>query len=167
MNMKWILLAISVVIFVGPIGSALVIHRDNLAALVVPEAPEFMTATPKIEYVGYEIIDLSKQLLKFEIVNPYRVKLRLNSISAEVFCSDHDVFLGFANETGSIDIRAKSSAIISLLLTFTSEGQTHILTNHLGKDIYVDLRGLALDIQGIKILYKEDIRVGPISIPTR
>jgi len=169
MNIKWVLLAISVVTFLGPMGAALVIYRDNLATLVVPETPEFMTVAPEIEYVGYQIIDpLKPPSLKFKIANPYSINLRLNSISAKVFCSDHDTLLGFANETGSINIPAKSPAIISLVLTFTSEGDMHIITNHLGKnDFYVDLRGLALDIQGIKLRYEEQIsRVGPIPIPT-
>jgi len=161
MNIRWVLLAISVLIFVGPIGAALVIYRDNLAALVMPETPEFLTAAPEITYVG---IDSSNPLsMRFKIENPYKMSLSLNSIGAEVFCSDHNTLLGFANETDSVSIPAKSTAIISLALTFTSQGVTHIQTSHLGTNFYIDLRDLELDVQGIKLHSEEQIsHVGPI-----
>jgi hypothetical protein len=169
MSIKWVLTAISVLIFVVPICGALIDYQNDLAALVMPETPESLTQpSPNMEYVGYQITDpLKPPLLKFRIYNSYSVNLRLDSIGAEVFCSDHGTFLGFANGTGVVDIPAKSSEVIGLTLTLTSEGEAHIYHNHLGGDFYIDLRSLALNVQGIKIRYREQIsRIGPIRIPS-
>ncbi len=127
----------------------------------MPETPEFLTQpSPPMEYVGYQIIDpLKPPLLKFRICNSYSIDLRLDSIGAEVFCSDHGTFLGFVNRTGVVNISGKSSEVIGLTLALTSEGEVHIYHNHLGGDFYIDLRSLALNVQGIKIRYQEQISV--------
>ena len=169
MNIKWVLTVISVLIFAVPMVSALIVYQNNLTALVVPKAPEFlMEQPPNMEYVGYQIIDLLKPpLLKFRIYNSYSIDLHLDSVIGEVFCSDHGIFLGFVNGTGVVNIPAKSSVVISLALVLTPEGKTHIYQYHLGGDFYIDLRGLALNVQGIKIQYKGQISgVGPIHIPS-
>lgn len=142
---------------------ALVIYRNNLMDLVIQEkTAEFFTEAPEFEYAGY---DTAKRVLRFKIGNPYSKDLNFSSISAEVFCSDHDFLLGCANETEPINIPKKSSVTIEIALNFTAEGTTHIATHHLGKDFYVDLQNLAVDIQGIRIKVAELGRLGPISWP--
>ncbi|MBC7128539.1 MAG: hypothetical protein H5T45_02245 [Thermoplasmatales archaeon] len=162
--MRWILLLISLAISIGPIGAGLFIYRDNLSAFILPENMESITEvmgkSPEIDYINSTIID-STLILKFKIKNPYNMDLTLEAIYAEIFCSSHSFYFGSINWDSSFTIRANSSSYIDLALNFTSEGKEHVSTMH-KEDLYVDIKNLSIELQGIKI-YKEEIRnVGPI-----
>jgi len=166
MHIKWILLIISIAIVVGPIGGALLAYRDDLQALVVPETPEFMSKTPEITYLDYTI-SANTIKLRFKFVNSYNTNLSISSIDAEIFCVEHNVKLGFANETTPIEVTSKSSAIITLALNVT-QAKTHFLTEHVGKTVVnIELRNLEVNVQGVKIRYTQAVDAGsiPIIIP--
>lgn len=159
MKVNHALLLLSIAILVGPIGVGLFVYRENLIALVIPE--NLKIETPEIEYLNYEKNDVAL-FLKFKITNPYKIDLDLRSIYAEFFCSFHDTFLGSINITPYINFPANSSKIIDLPLNLTSEGIKHICEE---EEIYIDVRGLVLNVNGIKVNYKREIRnIGPISI---
>lgn len=164
MNIKWILVAISILTSLGPIVAAVVIYKDNLMTLVMPETSGLTTVTPNIKYEDCDFSDPSKPLLKFKIENPYKINLKLNSTRAEVYCSSHNVHMGSARETSSMNIPPESSKTVSLVLSYTSEGETHVLNSHLGKsDLYLDLRDLTFEIQGLTLHFEQEIsHIGPI-----
>jgi len=164
MNIKWVLLAISILTSLGPIVAAVVIYQNNLMALVMPETSGLTAAAPSIEYEDCDFSDPSKPLLRFKIENPYKINLKLDAIRAEVFCSNHNTQIGSARESSSVSIPSKSSKTVSLVLSYTSEGETHVLNSHLGKnDLYLDLRDLTFEIQGLTLHFEQQIsHIGPI-----
>ena len=162
---KWILLIISIAIIVCPIGGALLAYRDDLQALVVPETPEFISETPEITYLD-QSISANVIKLRFKFVNPYSANLTISSIDAEIFCVEHDVILGYANETAPVAIASKANAIITLALNFNTQAETHFLTQHTGETaVNIELRNLEVEVQGVKIRYTQAVGVGSMPIP--
>jgi len=161
MNIKWILVAISLVISFGPICAALVVHQSNLTALVMPENLGFLSETPKIS-VEYQAATLT---LNLRVSNPYDTDLTFESMEARIFCSTHDVEVGHISTQNPTTIRANSNAVIGLPITFTSTGQTHFLTAHSGATVNAELRNLELMVQGIKLTSTQPISIGAITFP--
>jgi len=167
MKLKWILLAVSLIIFLGPLGTALVMYRNNLLGLVIPDVSGLLGEQGfKLEYADCQLDLTGSSMLKLKVINPFNVKLKLNSISMEVLCSEHSISLGYASRNTPQDILAKTTVIIELQLTFTPQGQAHIYSEHLGSDLYIDLKNAKLNISGMEISSDElGNRLGPIGIP--
>lgn len=167
MNIKWILLATSIVIIVCPIGGALLAYQGNLQALVLSEEPEFLSQSPDIKYLNYNV-NGSTINLRFNFYNPYSMDLTIYSIDAEVFCADHNAPLGFINETKSVKAASKSNATVTLALTYGTQALMHFLTNHLGETaLRMELHNLEINVQGIKVRSEQPVDIGtlPIIVP--
>lgn len=166
MSIKTILLLISIVLFVCPIGGALIFYRDNLQALVMPENLEFMTNAPEIEYINYSIT-YNLITLQFRFKNPYNIALNISSIEGDVYCTEHDFCLGAVHEQDMVVVPSNSTAIITLVLSFNSEAPSHFLTQHFGDThVKIELRNVKLTVQGVEIHYKKAVSIGNIPIPT-
>ncbi|MEM3769795.1 MAG: hypothetical protein QXG76_01235 [Candidatus Bathyarchaeia archaeon] len=166
MPIKWILFAISIILFVGPIGGALLLHSDNLLALIIPENfSYFIEGTPEIEYLNYSITD-GKIALQFNFKNPYDVHLEINSIDGDIYCTEHNFRLGTAREKSAVSISPKSISKITLILNFNNEALSHFINNHPGEtNVSIELRDIRLTMQGVEIHYKQSIAVEAIPIP--
>jgi len=161
MNIKWILLAISLAISFGPICAALVVHQSNLTALVMPENLGFLSETPKVS-VEYQA---ATQTLNLRVSNPYDTALIFESMEAKIFCSTHNVEVGQISTQNPTTIKANSNAIIGLPITLTSDGQTHFITAHSGTSVNAELRDLELTVQGIKLTSSQPMSIGAITFP--
>lgn len=173
MNLGIILAAISIIIVVGPIASAIVIYKDNPLALVIPDVEELTDKIedyfPTVEYVGYEIIDPESSFrVMFNITNNSDEDLTFNTINFSAYCSQHDeVLLGYGYGEGfPLTISGLSSGILSLHITFTIQGQTHIETHHRGDtNFHAIVKNVLVVVQGVEVDLGEEIDVGPIEIP--
>ena len=161
MNIKWILVAISLVISFGPICAALVVHQSNLTALVMPENLEFLSEMPKVS-VEYQA---ATQTLNLRVSNPYDTALVFESMEAKIFCSTHNVEVGHISTQNPTTIKANSNAIIGLPIILTSAGQTHFLSAHSGTAVNAELRDLELTVQGIKLTSSQPMSIGAIMYP--
>jgi len=173
MNLGTILAAISIIIVLGPVVSAVIIYRDNLIELVMPDIEELTDKIedyfPTVEYVGYEIIDPESSFrVIFNVTNNSNEDFTFNTINFSAYCSQHEeVLLGYGyGEDFPLTIPGGSSGILSLHVTFTNEGQTHIETYHRGDtNFHVIVKNVLVVVQGVEVELGDEIDVGPIEIP--
>jgi len=167
-----LLLLISIAIAIGPIGTALIIYRDNLVDLVVPpEASEVMTKLstekPSAAFENYEYDASSRTVtLKVSIKNPYTFNLIINSLSADVECTAHHFHLGRVYSDIPQNIPAKSTTSIEMTVKWDEGVEAHIDSDHSGQSsILVDLVQLAADVQGISVQLQSRISLSdPVPI---
>ena len=74
MKLDIVLAAISIIVIVGPLLAAVITYKENPIALVMPDIQEISNEikdyVPKVEYVGYEIIDPESSFrVKFNVMN--------------------------------------------------------------------------------------------------
>jgi len=173
LNIGTILAAISIIIVVGPIAAAVIMYKDNLIALIMPDIEELTDKIgdyfPRIEYVGYEIIDPESSFrVMFNVTNNSDEDLTFNTINFSAYCSQHEeVLLGYGHgEDFPLTISGRSSGILSLYVTCTKEGQTHIETHHRGDaNFHAILKNVLVVVQGVEVELGDEIDVGPIEIP--
>ena len=66
-----------------------------------------------------------------------------------------------------LTLSERSSRIVSLQITFTTEGLSHIEALHMGDtDFYAVLRDVVVVAQGVEVKLVDEINVGPAEIPT-
>jgi LEA14-like dessication related protein len=163
-----LLVLTSLGITLGPIAAGIIIYRDNLTALIVPENQNLMAESPKIEYVDARYDAAAKEVLfRFNVTNPYNITITLDSLSADLQCSDHQVPLGSISVSDAAKtVPAESSALIEIIATYTPQGENHVETSHAGQtSIYVDVVNLTIDVQGINVQYQGRIdHVGPVPV---
>jgi len=173
LNLGTILAAISIIIVVGPIFSAIVLYKDNLIALVIPDIEQLKDKIedyfPQVEYVGYEIIDPESSFrVIFNITNNSEEDFTINTINFSAYCSQHqEVFLGYGyGESFPVTISRGSHRIVSFQITFLIQGQTHVETLHRGDtNFHVTLKNVLVVVQGVEVELEDEIDVGPIEIP--
>jgi hypothetical protein len=173
MNLGTLLAAISIIIVVSPIVSAVIIYQDNLIELVMPDIEELTDRIedylPTVEYVGYEIIDPESSFrVTFNVTNNSDDDFIFNTIEFSAYCSEHEeALLGHGHGEGfPLTIPAGSSGILSLYVTFTMEGQTHVDTHHRGEtNFHVIVKNVTVIAQGVEVELGDEIDVGPIEIP--
>ena len=166
MNIKWILIAISIAIAVGPIGVGLLMYQNNIAALIMPEEPKFIKEAQEFSNITGDTwhYNPTTHTASFSFPNPFSTTLTFNSISADVYCSEHNILVGHMSFSSPTNIPSKSSGLISLVITFTTQGEAHIIAYH-GGTLNVDIRNMNINIQGITLRSKEPIEIGTISYP--
>lgn len=173
MNLGTILAAISIIIVVGPIASAVVMYKDNPIALVMPDIEELTDKIedyfPTVEYVGYEIIDPESSFrVMFNVTNNSDEDLTFNTIDFSAYCGQHEeVLLGYGHGEGfPLTISGRSSGELSIHVTYTEEGQTHIETHHRGDtNFHAILKNVLVVVQGVEVELGDEIDFGPIEIP--
>jgi hypothetical protein len=173
-KVKLVLTLISVAITVGPIAAGLLMYRDNLLNLVLPSnlqdtVHSFTSDKPEVKITGNPTINRTERTVSFqyEITNPYGFDMVLNELTSNVVCANHTgVMFGHATVLGApITIQAKSTRELSILMTYTKEGESHVKDLELHppqSKIYVYLTDLKVNIQGITISLEEP---KPMEIP--
>lgn len=173
MNLGTLLAAVSIIIVVGPIVSAVIIYKDNLIELVMPDIEELTDKIedywPTVEYVGYEIIDPESSFrVTFNVTNNSGDDFTFNTIEFSAYCSKHgEVLLGYGyGEDFPLTIPGQSSRILSFHITFTVEGQTHVEAHHRGDmNFHAILKNVLVVVQGVEVELGDEIDVGPVEIP--
>jgi len=173
LNLGTILVAISIIIVVGPIFSAVIVYKDNLIALVIPDIEELIDKIgdyfPNVEYVGYEIIDPESSFrVIFNVTNNSDEDFTINTINFSAYCSQHkEVFLGYGYGEGfPVTISGRSNRTVSFQITFPMQGQTHVETLHRGDtNFHATLKNVLVVVQGVEVELGDEIDVGPIEIP--
>ena len=174
MNLGIILAAISILIVAGPLVSAVVIYKDEPIALVLPNVEEvtdnIQNFVPKVEYEGYEIVDPDSSFrVKFNITNNSNKDLTFNTINFSAYCKQHPgVFLGYGQgENFPLTVPEESSRILSILLTYTSAGRTHMENLHKGDtNFHAILKQVHVAVMGVEIELEDEVDIGPIQIPS-
>lgn len=157
-----ILLIITIVIIVGPIGGALIIYRNNLVDLIIPlELPglidDLTNHQPNVTYVKYSYAATNRTAtLTFNVTNPYNFTVTISSLSADVECTDHSFTLGQIASENAQEIPAYSSRMVEISVVWTQAAVDHFQEpkplGHSGEtSIQVDLFNIVVDVKGISI----------------
>lgn len=177
MRIGLILFLISIIILLGPILIGILIYRENLVALVLPteetmknleDTFQNLEETASFNYKDHEPVGSDSLRVRFTISNPYAIDLTVQSVSAKAYCHDHNKYIGSVQgENMPLQIPAKSSRILNLIISYSSEGKADINAYHRGvNNLYLDLKDMQLKIQGIEITSGEVIQIGPLLIPS-
>lgn len=163
-TLKTVLRLLTVITIIAPFSSALIIYRDNLLTLLIPEINLDFFRLPALEYVNYTHDQFMKTIrIMINLTNPYNISLEVNSFSGRVFCHEHKVFLGDISLIGApIIVPPNTSAILALNFNYTDDGRRHFLVYHNSTNlIYVNL-DFSINIQGI--FFYGNYTIGPISL---
>ncbi|KPV63395.1 MAG: hypothetical protein AOA66_0871 [Candidatus Bathyarchaeota archaeon BA2] len=170
MGIGKILTLISITIMVGPLAFAVILYRDNPVALIMPDigdiSEKFEGYIPKFEYAGHEKLSETSFRVFVNITNNSDASFTINEINFSVYCKEHSTtLLGYGSgEDLPLTIESKSLGTLSLLITITQEGRTHIETAHPGETKFdVILRDVTVVVQGITVELGKEIEV---EIPT-
>ena len=164
-KVRLILTVITIAINVLPIAGVLLMYRDNLLGLVVP--PEINTVINDVVTPGKPVeeslvnftfegsqydAESRRVTAEFAITNPLNVDLAVNSMSADVLCTEHGFSIGHGGISNPVDIGAGETATIGIEGTWTEEAINHFKTFHSGaENIDIGLTGLSIDVNGIVV----------------
>jgi hypothetical protein len=131
---------------------------------------ELTSALPSFEYLSYEVIDLAQPRavkVNFKVSSGLSSDVTINSVKLAAYCHDHGTFLGYVSaENTPLVVPANASVVLRLRVDFSQEGRNDVETYHRGfANLYLDLRDVKIDIQGLEIGYPEFSQVGPIGMP--
>lgn len=162
-----ILVLINIGAIAVPVTAVTVMNLDNPIEMIVPPKVEqivtSLTSTggswEPPQYVS-STVDVSSQTVSavFSFTNPFNLDLRINSISADVVCVAHTFALGDAELSSPVQLNRGTTAMITIVFTWTQQAEQHFMTEHAGAtSVNVELVNLDLDVSGITVQVPESI----------
>jgi hypothetical protein len=173
MKISPIIFALFTLTSIGPLLGAVTLHRGDLPSLILSASTTetikcFQDCQPDIAYVGYEVIDPSHSLRAFFTVsNPYEMDVSITRICMGCYCHEHGTFFGsVSGEALPVEVPAKGTRTLSLLLCFTDEGKNDVLDHYAsGNELYLDLKDIDIVIQGVEVNCPSDVTmIGPVPL---
>ncbi len=170
------LILITIAISLGPILGIIVIYRNNPQELVIPpNVTEILNGsyftkgslTPP-KFVGSQYDVASRTMtLTFNFTNPFKFDMKINSMSADVVYAADNYPLGPALLKTPVQLPAGQTALITIVGTWTQDGVNHVLSvvNPGAENIAVNLVGLVIDLDGIKVHINEPVQVPNVPMP--
>jgi LEA14-like dessication related protein len=164
-----ILVLINIGAIAAPVTAVVVMHQNNLVEIVVPpEVEEIVTNTFSIgssfslpQLIDSEYNEATKTVVAtFSFTNPFNFELKVNSLSADVQCSEHSFMLGSAGLKEAVQLNPDQITIITVVFTWTEAAETHFKTEHAeASNISVDLVNVVIDVSGITIETPEHVNL--------
>jgi len=169
------LILITLVIALGPILGVVIIHRNNLLELVVPPnvtdilngafSTDGSLEPPTFVESEYDVVSRTVSLT-FNFTNPFKVGMTINSMTANVECAADNFLLSNALLKQPVKLSAGETARITIVGMWTEGALNHFQTAHPGeKTIDVNLVGLVVDFDGIRVEMNEPVRVPTVPTP--
>jgi hypothetical protein len=182
-KLKLFLTIITLLIAVTPITVQVIIHRNNPVNLILPptfadliidgpgdisDLDVFAVAglsVPLPTLIGTPVISSDNTVkLIYNFTNPLDGKLVINSMDAEIVCTDHSFVLGtvFIEPT---TLEPHETHILDVIVNLTPPAIEHIITHHKGQNsIHTEFRNYSVDLMDIKITMPHR-HLGDIQIP--
>ena len=180
-----LLVILNVATILGPIGGVALVYQNNLQEMVIPpqiqqimnggggtsadlngaglftgeafQLPQFVRASADAGARSVTIV------LSFS--NPLNYDLNMNSISAEIDCSDHGFTLGHASLAQPTVLARKETSEITVICQWTLEAENHFLVSHSGSSgVDVDVKGLTINVNSITIQSNEPYHIPNLPI---
>jgi hypothetical protein len=173
------LTVISIVIIAVPIVSVVYIYRENLPGLVLP--PELKSiasgnySTSRFQPplpAGQPTYDPATNMFtfSFKFTNPLQNMISVENISTEVFCKDHDVFLGNVTIDDPMTIAPDQTIIINASGSWAQAALNHFKSYHCGledDDINVSFQDLNVNVAGVRVHMDKLDDAGWVPLPPR
>lgn len=165
------LFLLSITLFVAPVFYGLHVNGWDLRELVTPEndvQSMLSTQSPILSFSDVSVVEFSPSTSRFalrielSIINKYDFSLTLTDLDFDVYCSDHNVFLGTGGIDGETTIDPHSWSDFSITFTASPWGAEDIFSNHIEThaspaltvlDVLLRIRNFELDalVRGITI----------------
>jgi hypothetical protein len=186
-----ILVLISIGTIVAPVGAVVVMYSDNLAGLVItPQIKDLMNGNGILAN-GYAVYDNNNQndnsvggglvmptfvsssvnsvdrtfQVVVNVTDPLNEDLTINSISADVECSQDHYKLGLISLASPVTISSGQSSLLTVSGSWTQSAEDHIQSSHPDQTaISVDLINTSIDLNGIVAQYSTPVTI-PDGIP--
>lgn len=185
-----ILVLITIGTIVAPIGAVVVMYHDDLAGLVItPQIKDLMNGdgilangnavsdnTQNDNSVGVGLVmptfvsssvnsvDRTFQVV-VNVTDPLNEDLTINSIKADVDCSEDHYQLGSISLASPVTIPSGQSSLLTVSGSWSLSAEEHIQSSHSDQTaISVDLINTSIDINGIVAQYSSPITI-PDGIP--
>ena len=159
----------------GPVAGVAIIYRDNLSEIVVPpEVTTLVETTAQAgsqiwlpQFVNYTYDAAAKTVtVLFNFSNPVNLNVTINSLSADVICSEHRISLGYVGIANPVEVTKDVTVYIKAVFVWTSEAEAHFMTEHAGEStINISLENIIVDISGITVETPISYDVSYIPIP--
>ena len=164
-----ILVLINVGAIAAPVTAVVVMHQSNLVEIIVPpEVEEIVTNTFNIgssfslpQLIDSEYNQADRTVIAtFSFTNPFDFELRVNSLSADVQCSEHSFMLGSAGLKEAVQLNPDQTTIITVVFTWTEAAESHFKTEHAeANNIGLELVNIVIDVSGITIETPEHVNL--------
>jgi hypothetical protein len=164
-----ILVLINIGAIAVPVTAVAVMNLDNPIEMIVPpKVEQIVTGLASTgnsvgppQYVSSTVDEASKTVSAvFSFTNPFNLDLRINSVSADVICAAHTFALGDAGLSSPVELDRGTTAMITIVFTWTQEAEAHFLAAHEGETgVDVTLVNLGLNVSGITVEVPESISI--------
>jgi len=172
------LVLLTVAITVGPILGVVLLYRDNLIGLIVPdEINQIMdsfgninpqniiqpqqTGPPDVQY------DPSSRTftVAFQMKNPFPFDTTIDSMTGPIECDEHHFALGTASLKNPVSMKAGGTATVTVQGTWTDAAVNHFETAHKGEQkVKVSLAEATIKAGTLTIKYSSPISIGEIPL---
>jgi hypothetical protein len=175
-----VLLLISVVLVVGPVGAVVYIYKDDLSGLVIPpevkslvsgdsslfinsgtggdDSPFGSFAQP--EFVSANIDNAARTFsVTVNVTNSFTIDLTLNNLSTDVDTPDRQRITNLAL-SNVYTIPPGESALVNVVGSWTQAGEAYFLAHYTtGESAQVVLVNTVIDINGVTVELSEPIQI--------
>lgn len=165
-KVRIILTLITIITITAPITAELVLYRNDLTGLIIP--PDMLTLINGNGTNGTGIIGQHITLpplvntdydpttrtfcFSFNFTNPFKLNLTLNSMTANIECTQHNFPLGNISLANPIRLGPDETILIPVTGSWTEEAMEHFKDEHpeaTTTDVY--MTGINVDISGINL----------------
>lgn len=164
---------LSIALIIGPIVAAFAVQGWDWRAAVMPSQDEIeqmqagfqgnvdtmKNVLESIENVTARKIDELTSEITIFATSEFDTEVRVGEFSCEVVCAEHPgARLGSIGLKEPVKILPRTTATVTFVLRFTSEGRAHLNSRHPAVDsVLVDLERVVVEIWGISIAPPEKI----------
>jgi hypothetical protein len=169
-----ILVLINIGAVVGPVAGVGLMYQDNLVGLVVPPEVEKIVSETLSNSMEFELpkyldstydVALRTASIRFSFVNPFNFDLSINSVSANVECTQHQFHLGQVAFGDPVELKMDQEVIIVIVFSWSQVAEAHFLNEHpQASSVAVDLTNIVIDVSGITVETPERVSL-PLEIP--
>ena len=171
--LRLILFLVTVGAIAAPIAGVAIVYSYNLSELIISsEVKEIMSSIiytdeslklPQYVSSSYNLSSRTAQAT-FNFTSPFKVTLTINSVSADLECTDHNFALGHAALSEPVQLNKGKTENITIIFMWTEGAENHFLNEHANATgIDIDLVNMQIDIDGISIEIPEQVT---INLPT-
>jgi hypothetical protein len=179
-----LLVILNIVTILGPIGAVALVYQGNLQEVVIPPQVQEMIdsgasrvslngaalfngeALQLPQFVGASVDSAARSVdIVLSFNNSLNVDLEMESISANVVCSEHGFDVGEANLAQPVTLGANRVSEMTTICHWTLEAENHFASAHSGESgVDLDATGITVEVNGITIQSNENYHIPNVPV---
>lgn len=170
-KIRLVLTLTTIAIVVIPIVGVLLANKGNLSDLFIPseinEIAEDLISSlgpnmPELEPFGQPQYDEASRTvtLTFQFENTFPFDITIGSISGNVECAAHGLYVGIVTLDKPVSIDKGETKAVAVFCTWTEEAISHFQTSHSDEEtVDANLSGLTVDLNGLQFTMDHSIEI--------